>query len=127
MTEKLAAEPEIIAALFAALDRGEIEEVASFLDEDVVVHLTNLDPIQGATAFTELYAQVTGTLAGIRHEIHDIWNAAEDDAVWVVRMTVHYTKGDGHTVSLPCCNVFRLLEGAISEYRVFMDMTPVFA
>jgi ketosteroid isomerase-like protein len=42
-------------------------------------------------------------------------------------MTVHYTRADGHTVSLPCCNVLRFTEGRVSDYRVFMDMAPVFA
>ena len=127
MKQDLATEPERIHAIFAALDRGDIDDVASFMDEDVVVHLTNLDPIRGVEPFTDLYGQVMGSLAGIRHELHEVWNAAEDDAVWIVRMTVHYRRGDGEVVSLPCCNVFRFSEEAISEYRVFMDMAPVFA
>jgi ketosteroid isomerase-like protein len=126
-TDRFAGERELIRALFAALDRGDIPTLSSYLHSDVVVILSNQEPIRGAATFAELYSQVTGTLAGLRHEIHDLWSAAEDPAVWIVRMTVHYSRLDGKTVSLPCCNVFRLAEALVSEYQVFMDMTPVFA
>jgi ketosteroid isomerase-like protein len=126
-TEHVAGEREVIRALFAALDRGDIPTLSSYLHDDVIVILSNQEPIYGAAAFAELYEQVSGTLAGLRHEIHDVWSAREDSAVWTVRMTVHYTRLDGTTVSLPCCNVLRFAEDLVSEYQVFMDMTPVFA
>jgi ketosteroid isomerase-like protein len=126
-TSKRVPELEAIRALFAATDQGELAGVTSYLQDDVVVVLANREPIQGAEAYAELYGQVAGMLAGLRHEILDIWSAAEDPSVWIVRMTVHYTRTDGPTVSLPCCNVLRFTEGRVSDYRVFMDMTPVFA
>jgi ketosteroid isomerase-like protein len=117
---------DTIRALFEATDRGELDRVTSYLDENVVVRLSNREPICGATAYAELYGQVAGTLAGLRHEIHDIWSTAEDETVWIVQMTVHYTRVDRHTVSLPCCNILRFSDGRVADYRVFMDMTPVF-
>jgi ketosteroid isomerase-like protein len=126
-TSKLVPEREAIRALFAATDRGDLAGVTSYLHDGVVVFLSNREPIHGADAYAELYGQVAGMLAGLRHEILDIWSAAEDRSVWIVRMTVHYARADGPTVSLPCCNVLRFTEGLVSEYRVFMDMTPVFA
>jgi ketosteroid isomerase-like protein len=126
-TSKLVPEREAIRALFAATDEGDLAGVTSYLHDDVVVVLGNREPIHGAEAYAELYGQVAGMLAGLRHEILDIWSAAEDPTVWIVRMTVHYTRTDGLTVSLPCCNALRFTEGLVSDYRVFMDMTPVFA
>lgn len=126
-TDDLVGEPEVIRALFVALDRADVHTVRSYLHDDVVVTLSNQQPIRGSAAFAELYQQVTATLAGVRHEIHDVWSVGEDPAVWIARMTVHYTRLDGKTVSLPCCNVFRFAGGFVADYQVFMDMTPVFA
>ena len=126
-TSKLASERDAIRALFAATDAGDLERVTSYLHDDVVVALSNREPIHGASAYAELYGQVAGMLSSLRHEIHEIWSAAEDPAVWIVRMTVHYGRADGATVSLPCCNILRFRDGRVSDYRVFMDMTPVFA
>ena len=126
-TSKLAPERKAIRALFAATDSGDLDAVTSYLHDDVIIVLSNREPIHGAAAYAELYGQVAGMLAGLRHEIHEIWSASEDTSVWIVRTTVHYTRVDGDTVSLPCCNVLRFADGRISDYRVFMDMTPVFA
>ncbi|MEA2564875.1 MAG: hypothetical protein QOD49_52, partial [Actinomycetota bacterium] len=62
-----------------------------------------------------------------RHEIHDIWHAAEDADVLIARMTVHYTRLDGSSIGLPCCNIFRMRGDLIADYRVYMDINPVFA
>ena len=42
-------------------------------------------------------------------------------------MTVHYERLDGQRLSLPCANIFRLRDGLIADYRIFMDINPVFA
>ena len=126
-TSKVAPERDAILALFEATDRGDLDRVTTYLHDDVVIALSNREPIHGAAAYTELYGQVAGMLTSLRHEIHDIWNATEDPDVWTVRMTVHYGRPDGATVSLPCCNILRFRAGRISDYRVFMEMTPVFA
>jgi hypothetical protein len=32
---------------------------------------------------------------------------------------------DGAEPRLPCCNVFRLRDGLVADYRVYMDISPV--
>jgi hypothetical protein len=45
-----------------------------------------------------------------------------------VEFDVHYTRLDGGEVTLPCCNVLRLHNhDLVSEYRSYMDATPVYA
>jgi ketosteroid isomerase-like protein len=45
----------------------------------------------------------------------------------IVEFDVHYTRHDGDVVTVPCCNVFRLRDGLIAEYRSYIDATPVYA
>ena len=40
---------------------------------------------------------------------------------------VHYTRLDRGQVTIPCCNVFRLRDGLVAEYRSYIDATPVYA
>jgi ketosteroid isomerase-like protein len=42
------------------------------------------------------------------------------------KLRVHHTRLDGTELTLPCCNVFRLRDGAVTDYRVYMDITPVY-
>jgi hypothetical protein len=60
-------------------------------------------------------------------DIHDLWHVEQDADVLVVRMTVTYTRHDGSTMSLPCCNVFRMRANLVSHYSVYMDISPVVA
>jgi len=45
----------------------------------------------------------------------------------VTELDVHYTRLDGGQVIVPCCNVFRLRDGSVAEYRSYIDATPVYA
>jgi ketosteroid isomerase-like protein len=47
-------------------------------------------------------------------------------AAVIAELRVHYTRLDGTEMTLPCCNVFRLRNGAVADYRVYMDITPVY-
>jgi ketosteroid isomerase-like protein len=105
MTRQAAADVDLVA-LFAAIDRGDVDAMTAVLYDGVVAQLGNQPPMHGAEAFADLYAQLATSISGIRHELHDVWTAAQDDAVRIVGMTVHYTRLDGDVVSLPCCNVF---------------------
>jgi hypothetical protein len=38
---------------------------------------------------------------------------------------VTYERHDGTRLTLPCVNVFRLRQGLIADYRVYMDINPL--
>jgi ketosteroid isomerase-like protein len=44
----------------------------------------------------------------------------------IAELRVHYRRLDGAELTLPCCNVFRLRDGAVADYRVYMDITPAY-
>lgn len=63
------------------------------------------------------------SLAGLRHEFTALWEPEPGTAVALLE--VHYRRHDGRELTLPCCNVFRVRDGLIADYRIFMDITPV--
>ena len=54
-------------------------------------------------------------------------NLASDREALVAELEVHYTRLDGGEVTLPVCNVFRLRDGSVVDYRSYMDIAPVYA
>ncbi len=126
---KILIKPEATAirTMFAASDSGDINAMLGFLTDDVVLVFGNADPVRGREAVGALSRQVTSKLRSVRHEIHDIWRAEEDPNVFIARMTVHYVRLDGAVVSLPCCNIFGMTGGLVADYRIYMDVNPVFA
>jgi ketosteroid isomerase-like protein len=115
---------ERVQRLFAAIDSLEAPAPPEHVTDDVVFRLGSNDPVLGKPAFTDAGAEFFGAVAGIHHDVHSIW---EPEAhVVVTEMDVTYTRLDGSTLTLPCCNVFRLREGLIASYSIYMDIAPVF-
>jgi ketosteroid isomerase-like protein len=65
------------------------------------------------------------SIADMHHMILDLWEVDDDTVVGL--MDVHYTRHDGRELNLPCCNVFRMRDGIINDYRIYMDVNPVLA
>jgi ketosteroid isomerase-like protein len=120
----VAAHQKTITAVLAAIDAGDLAAATRHLCDDVTIVFGNLEALVGTAMFTQLFQQFTSSLQAVRHEVHDIWQAANDLDVLIATMTAHYTRTDGASVSLPCCNVFRMSGALIAEYRVYMDISP---
>jgi ketosteroid isomerase-like protein len=110
--------------LFATFDARDVSTLAEFMTDDVQLRLGNSEPIQGRATFIDAVNAFLGSVAGVRHEILNVFT---DGDVAIVEFDVHYTRHDNNVVTLPCCNVFRLRDGLIAEYRSYIDATPVYA
>jgi ketosteroid isomerase-like protein len=115
----------VVRAMLEALDGGDIERMVRYMTEDVVTTFGNFPEFNGRGAFDTMFRNVAKSVSAVRHEIHDLWQVEQSADVLVARMTVAYTRHDGSTVSLPCCNVFRMRANLVSHYNVYMDITPV--
>jgi len=94
-----------VREMFAAFAINDRATLATLVTHDVRLQLMNNDVVEGQQAF-----------------------AAEVDGESVIaELFVHYTRHDGQRVTLPCCNVFRLRDGSIYDYRSYMDISPVYA
>ena len=114
----------VVRAMFDALDCGDIEDGAIH-DRRRRTVFGNFPELNGKAAFHMMFGDVAKSVSGVRHDIHDLWQVEQDADVLVARMTVAYTRHDGSTISLPCCNVFRMRADLVSHYSVYMDISPV--
>jgi len=115
---------EYVRRVFASFDARDVRTFAAFMTDDVLLRLGNTPTTRGKAAFVEAVEAFAGSVAGARHEILNVF--ADGDLV-AVEFDVHYTRHDGQVVTIPCCNVFRLRDGLIAEYRSYVDATPVYA
>jgi ketosteroid isomerase-like protein len=111
-------------AIFAAFDAKDVAALAALMTDDVRLQLGNADIVNGKAEFVEALETFFVSVAGFRHAVVNVWS---DLDVVIAELKVHYTRLDGTGVTLPCCNVFRLRDGAVADYRVYMDITPVYA
>ena len=92
--------------------------------EAIELAIEERSPYPEKAAFIDAVHAFLGSVARVPHEILNVFT--DRDAV-IVEFDVHYTRHDGKLVTLPCCNVFRLRDGLIAEYRSYIDATPVYA
>jgi ketosteroid isomerase-like protein len=111
-------------AIFAAFDARDVAALAELMTDDVRLQLGNSDVVNGKADFVDALGAFFASVAGFRHTVTNVWS--ERDAI-IAELRVHYTRLDGTELTLPCCNVFRLRGGAVADYRVYMDITPVYA
>ena len=109
---------------FAAFDAHDVTTLVGFIAEEIRLRLGNAEMVRGKTAFLDAVNAFHGSVAAVRHEILDVYR---DGDVAIVEFDVRYTRSDGNVVTLPCCNVFRLQDGLIAEYRSYVDASPVYA
>jgi hypothetical protein len=80
--------------------------------------------VAGREAVGDAVSQFFASIRALRHRLLDRWQ--RDDSL-VCRGEVTYTRHDGSEVSVPFANVFRLHDGRIGEYLIYVDITPLFA
>jgi ketosteroid isomerase-like protein len=113
-----------VRRMFAAFDAKDVAGLVVFVTDDVRLRLGNAEAVQGKSAFVEAVHVFVTSVAGFRHEVLNVWS--EGDAL-IAEFDVHYTRLDGGEVTVPCCNVFRLRDGLVAEYRSYIDATPVYS
>jgi ketosteroid isomerase-like protein len=110
-------------AIFAAFDAKDVTTLAELVTDDVRLQIGNAHVVNGKSQFVDALSAFFLSVAGFRHTVTNVWS--DLDAV-VAELRVRYTRLDGTELTLPCCNVFRLRDGAVADYRVYMDITPVY-
>lgn len=111
-------------ALFQAIDSMVVDRFLEFLTPDAEFTFGSNPGVKGREAIGDYIAQFFKGIAGMHHELLDIWH---NDGVLLVRQAVTYTRLDQSRVTLPCMNVMRTRDGLIYDYRIFIDVNPLFA
>ena len=123
----MTAEERTIRELFSALDGGDIDTALSLMTDDVAFRFGSADPTAGRAAVATNAATMAGVIASLSHELLAVWTVEKPEPTVLCEMAVTYRRHDGSSVTLPCLNVFRLRDERIADYRIYMDVHPVFA
>ncbi len=110
--------------LLADIDSMEPERFAAHLAEDVTMRFGNADPIHGRDAVRDAWGAFCRDLNGVAHELVEQWAI---DGTTIVEAKVTYTRGDDSRVTVPVATIYRERGGEIHDYRIFIDLAPLFA
>lgn len=116
--------PAWIAPLFASIDAQDVPRFLAFLSADARFQFGNLPPAVGQAAIQAAVSGFFASIAGLRHELLNVWST---DAHVIVQGVVHYTRLDDGKVSLPFMTLFALDAMLIRDYLIYIDPSPLYA
>ncbi|MBV9838848.1 MAG: nuclear transport factor 2 family protein [Solirubrobacterales bacterium] len=113
------------ADMFADIDRMDADAWAAYLAPDAVMRFGNADPVHGREACRDALAAFYETIDGLRHRLIEQW---QEPGAAIVESDVTYMRKDGREVTVPVVTIYRTDDqDLIADYRVFIDLAPVFA
>ena len=124
MTQTETAE-DTVRAIIAATDAADVHRLSQLVTDDVRLRFASEEPSVGKDRLLSGAEEFFASIASIRHDIGALWSVTPETVI--AEMTVHYQRLDGGQLSLPCTDVFYLRDGLIADYRIYMDIAPVFA
>jgi ketosteroid isomerase-like protein len=124
LDEKNKTTAELVEAIFADVDAMNADKFVTHLTPDGRFQFGNGEPTIGRQATRDSVAGFFSSINGLRHQVIGIF---QQENVITVELSIDYTRKDGKVVTLPCANIFRMEGPLVRDYRVFMDVTPIFA
>lgn len=112
------------SAIFSSIDRGDWAAFGSFLTDDVTFRYGSQPVVHGKAAVLAASEAAVAPFTKVQHHYDTDWASTSD---CVVAGDVSYTLPSNETIRLPFLNRFKLEDGKIREYLIFIDASPVFA
>ena len=110
--------------LFEDIDSMDPDRYARHLSANVVMRFGNSDPVVGRVSVRDAWAGFCADLRGVRHDLVERWEAGPTT---IVEALVTYTRTDDGTVTVPVVTIYRADGVLIDDYRIFIDLAPLFA
>jgi ketosteroid isomerase-like protein len=110
--------------LFADIDSMEPDRFTAHLADDVAFRFGNADTVHGRDNVRDVWAGFCETVDGVEHSIVEQFESGETT---IAESNVTYTKKDGAKVTVPVVTIYRSGGELIDDYRVFIDLAPLFA
>ena len=110
--------------LFASIDAQDADRFVEFLTPDGSFRFGSAPAVEGREAVREAVAGFFESIRGLSHALDRV--VSEGDTL-VTEGAVTYTRHDGSTITLPFVDVFEYEGELISEYKIYMDIAPLYA
>ena len=113
-----------VKEIFKTVDRMDAQGFASYFTEDGLFTFGNWPTVKGRDEVAGSVDNFFSSIKGLEHRLIDTWSV---EGVDIVEVEVTYTRHDDSTVDLTAACIFRLEGDLISDYRIYMDISPLYA
>ena len=115
---------EWLSGLFSAIDAKDTKSFLAYLSDDATFRFGSAPAAHGRET---IGAAVDGFFQTIDGSRHTLLNTLAEASTMVCEGDVMYRRLDGNSLTLPFANVFELAGDRISEYKIYIDIAPLYA
>jgi limonene-1,2-epoxide hydrolase len=110
--------------LFASIDAMDMESFLSFVDKDAIFRFGSAPAVEGHEAIRAAVGGFFDSIAGLRHVLK---RTVVSGSTVVCEGEATYTRLDSSMITLPFANIFEISGGLITQYKIYIDIAPVYA
>jgi ketosteroid isomerase-like protein len=115
----------LVSDVFSLVDSGDARAFSQLFSENGRMRFGNWDTRVGRQTIEQGISQFFQTIKGLHHNVTNEWVIGEDH---IAELSVTYDRLDGAQATIPVVTMWRTGDdNLIEDYRVFLDLTPVFA
>ena len=113
-----------VAAIFADIDAFDPDKFVAHLTPEATFRFANADPVTGRAAVKEAVAGFFSSIAGLTHHILNVYEVGD---IVIAQIDVEYRRQDGKSVTVPNADILVFDGDLVSDWQIYIDLTPVFA
>ena len=113
-----------VAAIFADIDAFDPDKFVAHLTPEATFRFANADPVTGRAAVKEAVAGFFSSIAGLTHHILNVYEVGD---IVIAQIDVEYRRLDGKSVTVPNADILVFDGDLVSDWQIYIDLTPVFA
>jgi len=111
--------------VFTVVDAMDLAALGEMFTDEGSLVFANRPALIGPDAIRDGVGRFYDSIAGLSHTILAEWTVGADT---VIELTVTYRRHDGGEVTIPVATMWHLDPcGKFDSYRVYFDLTPVYA
>ncbi|MBE0640099.1 MAG: nuclear transport factor 2 family protein [Bacteroidales bacterium] len=115
---------QFIQSVFKAVDNSDAKGLADFMTEDAVFRFSNNPEVIGKANIIPFLDGFFQSIRGTRHDQIEAW---EIPGGYAMNGQVTYTRHDGSTYPCWFANTFKMKDGKIKEYLIFVDNSKLYS
>lgn len=113
----------LVSKVYQSIDSADAAKFASFIAPSGIFRFANIPAVKGNKAIQAFVADFFKSLNGIRHSDLESWSL--EDVIFV-NGTVKYTRHNDTLLELPFSCTWKMKDGLIDEYLIFIDASELY-
>jgi len=108
--------------LYQSIDAMDAQAFTGFLTDGASFRFANAEPVVGKDNVREAVGGFFSMIAGLSHRLDNVWAEGDD---LISNGNVTYQRHDGTELSVPFATIFKLEDGKIADYLIYVDASTL--